>query len=633
MKAVSIVAALFWGCLSLPAQDFDFRTFARDLVDLEALSRLDSPPVRMVSSYDRTGGNRDGFNPEWLKDGAYTFFEAEGPGVVRRFYAGLPGGHLRIFIDGNPVPLVDMPCEEFFAGRREPFVRPVVGPMGLSNYSFFPIPFAKSIRIQTVPISGSAPKPRPGREFGVYYQVTYQAFPKDTRIRSLRLPLSAEERDVWEAVKKSWRNAGEDPKPESRDQATATGGARLDPGERADLFRLAGPAVIDRLLIRISPADPALLRSTLLRIRWDDEEIDSVDCPIGDFFGNGFSSIPFKSLPIGLTDEGYYCYFAMPFGREARISLINESGSIPLAAEAKIVYRPTPGMPPGSGYFNAKWRREDVAAVNENGLNRTGESNFRILDVHGKGRYIGFNLNVFNRYIHWWGEGDPMVFVDDEGWPPSIHGTGTEETFNDGWGFHQYTRAVGADPDGKDRAVVPVSGVLVGGEDDPLVLYGGNAVFTFHIADSVPFRRRLRATIEHGNGANQLSNDYCSTAYWYAAPGARDFFLMRPPAERTAIPASEWPALREAAIQDLRRQLAAMSEDIQRLPPVAWKRVQHLWLYETVINVSDRLGLPPADRDRLQKRFLGFSGTEEERDRMLTEMIVELAALLGPRSK
>jgi hypothetical protein len=633
MKTISILATILWGCLTLPAQEFDFKTFARDLVDLEALSRLDSPPVKMVSSYDRTGGNHDGFNEAWRKDGTYTLFEAGGPGVVRRFYAGLPGGRLLIFIDGNPVPVVDMPCEEFFAGRHQPFVRPMVGPMGMSNYSFFPIPFAKSIKIQTVPLPSQDPKPRPGREFGVYYQVTYQSFPEGTPIRSLKLPLSPGEQDAWDRVGTAWRKVGEDPKPESGIQRVAAVSTRIGPGDTADLIRLTGPAVIDRLYLKIAPADPALLRSTLLRIHWDDEETLAVDCPVGDFFGNGFTAAPFKSLPIGLTDDGYYCYFAMPFGRRATISLVNESAGIPLEADARVVYRPTRALPPGTGTFHAKWRREDVAAVNENGLNRTGEYNFRILDVHGRGRYIGFNLNVFNRYIHWWGEGDPMVFVDDEVWPPSIHGTGTEETFNDGWGFHQFIHAAGSDPSGRERNVIPVSGVLAGGEEDSLVLYGGNAVFTFNIADSVPFSRRLLATIEHGNGANQLSNDYCATAYWYAAPGSRDFFLMRPPAERKAIPTGEWPALREAAIQDLRRQLAVMSEDIRRLPPVEWKRVQHLWLYETVIGVSDRLGLSPIDRDRFQKRFLGFTGTEEARDKMLTEMIVELAVILGPKEK
>ena len=284
------------------------------------------------------------------------------------------------------------------------------------------------------------------------------------------------------------------------------------------------------------------------------------------------------------------------------------------------------------GYFHAKWRREEVVGVNQDGRNQTAEYNYHILDAHGRGRFVGFNLNVFNRYIHWWGEGDPMIFVDDDKWPPSIHGTGTEETFNDGWGFHQYIHAVGADPDRKERNVIPVSGVLVGGEDDPLVLYAGNAVFTFNIADSVPFQERILATIEHGMGANQLTNDYASTAYWYAEAGSRDFFLMRPADERTTIPRKEWPALREAAVQRLRQQLAGMRDDILHLPMRDWKRVGHLWLFETVLHESEKLGLSADDHEYFQKEHGKLSGSEEERDRQVVKLLLELADKLGAKA-
>jgi hypothetical protein len=33
----------------------------------------------------------------------------------------------------------------------------------------------------------------------------------------------------------------------------------------------------------------------------------------------------------------------------------------------------------------------------------------------------------------WWGEGDWLIWTDEEGFPPSYHGTGSEEYFNSGW--------------------------------------------------------------------------------------------------------------------------------------------------------------------------------------------------------
>ena len=633
MRTILVLVMMLLGSMPLSAQVRDFKSFAKDLVDLEGLSRLDSASAKMASTYDRAGGNEDAFNPAWLKDGVYTFLDLKGPGVIRRFYSAKPGGQLRIFVDDNPKPIVDMPCEEFFAGRHEPFVRPMVGPMGGSNYSFFPIPFAKSIKMQTTPL---LPKDSPNKfpwEYGVYFQVTYQIFPAGTQVHSLQLPLAAEEQAAWRRVQETWRNLGQDPKPASPDQLMVSKQVGIEPGKRAELVRLTGPGVIDRFYLKIEPADSALLRSTLLKMDWDDEEKDSVDCPVGDFFGNGFYQVPFKSMPIGLTEEGYYSYFSMPFNQLARISLANESTDRRLSVDVKVVYRRTAEMPSNVGYFNAKWRREEVVAVDDYDQNNTGEYNYRFLDVQGRGRYIGFNLNVFNRYVHWWGEGDPMIFVDNEVWPPSIHGTGTEETFNDGWGFHQYIQAAGADKDKKERNVIPVSGVLVGGEDDPLQCFGGNAIFTFNITDSVPFRERILATIEHGIGTNQLTNDYSSTAYWYAAPGSRDFFLMRPASERKTIPQEEWSARREAAIQQLRQQLAAARDDITRLPKSSCKIVQHSWLLMTVLDFSDKLGLPAEDRDRLRKQWQALSGSKEERAREVGKMLIELADKLGTKAE
>jgi hypothetical protein len=39
-------------------------------------------------------------------------------------------------------------------------------------------------------------------------------------------------------------------------------------------------------------------------------------------------------------------------------------------------------------------------------------------------------------------------------------------------------------------------------------------MYRWHIEDPIHFRESIKVTIEHGH-ANDLSNDYSSTAYWY----------------------------------------------------------------------------------------------------------------------
>ncbi|MCX6622456.1 MAG: DUF2961 domain-containing protein [Acidobacteria bacterium] len=608
------------------AQPYNFERFARELIDLEGLSQVEGAPVKMESSWDRAGGNNDAFLGKRRNGDVYTIADLRGPGVVRRFYTARPGGWLRIYIDGNPEPVVDMKCEELFAGRKPPFVRPVTGPMGGANYSYFPIPYRKSIRIETTAI-------RPAEfPWGVYYQVTYQTFPEGTAVESLKLPLEPADQAGFERVLKAWRNPGSDPKPETPDQVTLTRDLTIPAGARLDAIGIDGAGIIDRLFIRLEPAAPELLRSTLLKIRWDGETKDSVDCPLGDFFGNGFRRNPYLALPMGLTEEGWYSYFSMPFASRARISLVNEDAARPVRIAIRVVYRKTAALRAGTGLFHAKWRREEAVGTDLHYENNSGQYNYHALDAHGQGRFLGLNLNVFNRHTLWWGEGDPMIFVDEEAWPPAIHGTGTEEYFNDAWGFHDFITAVGAEPGGRERNVIPVSGVLLGGGEEPLEGFGGNAVFSFHLADSIPFSQRIVVTFEHGQEQNDLTNDYSSTAYWYALPGGRDFFLMRPAHERTNPPETEWPAMRKVAAKRyldwIRETLAEFAGAIPHEPNndrLARPRAVFLmW----VLGNGEQLGLPRAEKERLTRAWRDFQGTEPEKRRNVDRILLELARKL-----
>lgn len=617
--------------LPAAADSYTFARFAHDLFDLEALTRVEAAPVKMASSWDRSGGNNDAFVGKWRKGDVYTFADLKGPGVVRRIYTARPGGWLRIFIDDDPKPLVDMKCEEFFAGHTAPFLRPVTGPMGGANYSFFPIPYRKSLRIQTTAI-------RPAEfPYGVYYQVTYQTFPEGTPVESLRLPLAAEAASAYQQALDAWRHPGLDPKPAAAGQITLSKEFTIPAGARRDAVRLEGAGIIDRIHIRMEPAEPELLRSTLLKIRWDRETKDSVDCPIGDFFGNGFSRGAYQSLPMGLGEDGWYSYFSMPFASRARITLVNEDATRPVRIALRVVYRKTNGLPAGTGLFHAKWRREEVVATDLYYENNSGEYNYHALDAHGQGRFVGLNLNVFNRHTLWWGEGDPMIFVDDERWPPSIHGTGTEEYFNDAWGFHDFISAVGADKNRKERNVIPVSGVLLGGGEEPLQGFGGNAIFSFHLADSIPFTKRIVVTFEHGQEQNDLTNDYSSTAYWYALPGARDFFVMRPVYERATPPAASWPAMRKVAaaryLDWLRETLAQFSDAIPYEPNndrLARPRAVFLmWMLDN----GERLGLPREEVGRLRHAWQEFKGSEAGKRENVDRLLLELAGKLGVRRR
>ena len=113
------------------------------LWNLGLLARLRDPAVQAVgfSSYDRTGGNNDGFNGTYSKlrveKGDSVLAETSGPGIIQRIWfthtsgekPGLLDGkqeHLKIYLDGSDRPALDIPLEQVFSGTHPHFPRPLV---------------------------------------------------------------------------------------------------------------------------------------------------------------------------------------------------------------------------------------------------------------------------------------------------------------------------------------------------------------------------------------------------------------------------------------------------------------------------------------------------------------------------
>lgn len=157
-------------------------------------------------------------------------------------------------------------------------------------------------------------------------------------------------------------------------------------------------------------------------------------------------------------------------------------------------------------------RPSDLLAVWDAHPNRSDRDNYVILEAEGDGVYVGCNLNVdvFERQGNdWYGEGDDMIVIDGEPWPPRLHGTGTEDYFGTAFGpWHPYH--------------APYHGLTVYSGDDSWPFRGKNSMYRFHIEDPIRFRKSIRVSIEHGE-QNALSNDYSSTAYWYQHEPHRPF--------------------------------------------------------------------------------------------------------------
>ncbi len=268
-----------------------------------------------------------------------------------------------------------------------------------------------------------------------------------------------------------------------------------------------------------------LFRGLVFRAFWDGAQKPAIEVPLGDFFGvsNGrmrpFQSLAFVSNPgsKGEPDTwGFNCYLPMPFPQGARIEVENQ-GTAQLRLWYHIDYRlydDAADIPPQAGRLHAVWRRENLTTAvpvpkgPDNPVtqiaNLTGKENYSILDVEGDGQFVGYFLTVVNLKRDgwaWWGEGDDMVFIDGEGFPPSIHGTGSEEIF--GGGACPAIEFTG-----------PYTGFHCVENWNGEQWLGTNGMYRFYVTDPIRFRKAIRVTIEHGHG-NDKANDYSSVAFWY----------------------------------------------------------------------------------------------------------------------
>jgi hypothetical protein len=317
----------------------------------------------------------------------------------------------------------------------------------------------------------------------------------------------------------------------------------IAPGSAAVLADIGEPGVVRHLWVTIACREPDYLRKIVLRMYWDGSPTPCVEAPIGDFFGLGHARTRnFVSLPLQMSPEdgkAFNCWFPMPFD-SARVE-VHSDCTEEVLLYYYLDYELTGTPDPTAGRFHAQWRRQqpcdgiaDDGLSNDEfqfgGVNTDGAGNYVILEAAGEGHYVGCNLNIQNRrkadlsQFNWYGEGDDMIFVDGEAFPPSLHGTGTEDYFNTAWCPTQEYNA-------------PYHGLILPGEQN---WWGKVSMYRFHIEDPVRFRKSIRVTIEHGH-ANRRSDDYSSTAYWYQAEPHGPFPTLPPVEQRLPGPDEPTP--------------------------------------------------------------------------------------------
>lgn len=496
-----------------------YKELVNRLTDLKALAYLPVPGEKsaMWASYDRrskvdasTGAfidwaaNNDGLDPQFIrKEGEnMVLAEMEGPGAIVRVWSASPAkGHIKIYIDGNPVPLIDLPFSDFFNPASIPaFNYPELvyetAARGCNNY--VPITYKSSCKVVAEP------------GWGQYYHFNYISFPADTGIDAFDVKPTSENSQALQRVNDFFSGKlGELPY-----NVKHTGEKNLKytiaPGASEKII-ITGSKAIYALKASVNIDDSAradeILRKLILDIHWDGEKDPSVWSPIGDFFGSAPGYNLYRTLPMGMTEEGMYSYWYMPFEKSATITLTNHLDG-PVSISLFIGVEDLTGEAKNYSRFHAKWHR-NYAPLTE----PARWPDWTVLETKGRGRFLGMSLLVWNpkggsckQYAgegqHWWGEGDEKFFVDDELFP-STFGTGTEDYFGYAWCIPNYfAKAFHSQNHTEDNM-------------------GYQSLNRWQVIDNVPFQKSFKGYLEK-YFPDHWPTQYAVVPYWYLDAGGDD---------------------------------------------------------------------------------------------------------------
>ncbi len=494
-----------------PVRDISY--FLHRLRTVEHLPELEESHTALASTWDRTGGNADGTDFKRLEGTTNILLDVGGPGCLHRLFTGgaepgrpdLPsylrvdGTHLQIFLDHAAAPLFDLPVVDFFDPAKGPIPSPLAGAK-TNGWTYpgclLPIPYARHCRVQLV-------NPE-GKNWGCYWQVAYTTYPAGTRVESLVWPLSAGAQRELEAVRQTWLAVQVAPPTPPR-QWTQTRTVSLAPGRTLELRR-SGAGVIRELRLAVEPSTPEVLRGLRLTMNWDDALQPSVDLPVGYFFGHADSghaeAARFSTLVLGVTADEAYTRFPMPYAQGVVINLRNKSGSTISRLRVSLAAEKLHKLPGNWGRFQASYHEARAALDSAPRFGLKQVPGHLVLEREARGKYVGVVLRTDWPHDGWWGEGDWLIWTDETGWPPSYHGTGSEEYFNSGWCKF-------------DRKAI--SGYVT-------VHPGHPTEYSFHLNDAFQFRRNIRVAVETlgWDKADRLIHEehpmWGSTAFWYALP-------------------------------------------------------------------------------------------------------------------
>ena len=467
--------------------------------EVQQLYRVDQLPryrhgqfIEQESSYDRTGGNDDGFSGKYSyirkENGSLVLAEFEGPGVVNRIWTPTPTEDTLLFyFDGEKTARLKIKFMDLFSGEVYPFVKPVCGNEIGGYYCYIPIPFQKSLKIE---FQG---------EKIMFHQIQSRSLP-GMNVESWTGNFSTADKQLLTEVTNLWGNISP-----SVSQYTTGSSDRIhteektftiQPGEEVAFFEKNAGGRIVGFDIDGGTSFEGLYKDIILSAKWDNEPVEAIYAPLADYFGYAYGKPAMRSILMGRYGTTHYSYLPMPYDRSAEMKLIYKkregARQNQISVTAKVYFNDNPRDKKEEGKLYTVWRREKP---------ETGQF-YTFLQTKGKGHYVGtiHSAQGLRPGMTLFFEGDDSTYVDGK---MRMHGTGSEDYYNGGW----YALL-----DRWDRGIsMPIHGSL-----DYSLPMNRTGAYRFFLSDKLSFENEIYHAMEHGEVGNNFPVDYTSVAFYYA---------------------------------------------------------------------------------------------------------------------
>lgn len=532
------------------------------MMDLEWLTRLPDPAflAAQASSYDRRskpGGDMfaNGDFGQFVREeqiGArkeFVLADLKGPGAVTRIWSANPSGTLRMYFDGEPSPRLVTPMKDFLRGKVAPWTNAFAYEASRGCNIYFPFPYAKSLKI-TVDESDGIGKAR-----GLYYHVNYRTYSAGTPTESYNPTDSLNGFEPFQGRKGV--SAGYD---------YLQNKFRLSAKQDQEIAIKGPNRKIVQFSVKVDPpkgiqkAELArLMREILVEAVFDGEKC--IDVPLGDFFASAPGINALNTWPVTVLDRELTTRFVMPFAKSAKFRFKNIS-KVPLSLSVQFqtgIYE----WDDRSLHFHSQW----TAFY---GRTRPPQD-MHLLDVLGRGYYVGTFLHVANPTPSWWGEGDEKVYVDGESFP-STFGTGTEDYFGYAWSSNErFERPYHAQPFSESPGN-----------------FGNSAVVRWHLFDPIPFTKSIKFDLELWHWQDVIAG-YYRTVFWYSRPGGTP--AVAPDRAKLVAPTLELPKPVPGALEGENLRVARMTGGKQEVQSGFWEISGGKQLWWTFMKPDDELEL------------------------------------------